>query len=385
MSHGIDYGEKYEAANLAKSTAIPHSLPNPVEAACFPPFLPRPQDHAQEGDMEFQPVLIFDLHGARFGLDAMRVFETVWLPELTPVEEAPLWIVGLFSLRGRIVPVVDLELRFGHPARQYSTNDQVVVLSGEHSPMGVIVSDVREVIDLPCGSIQTPPQFDSADSGPAHLVAGEARVGEELVTLLDVSLLTDLPEDSSLAKTAELPALGTHFCPDATAEMRALFRARAVALQEAFLEEEGVKSGLAVVELGDEFFGVELAAVQEFCDIAQLSPIPCCPPHILGAMSLRGNLLTLIDPRAALNLPPAARGCKAVVGCIGERAVGIAVDAVHDVVYLRSEELQPPPAALRERCGTEITGTAPYAGRTMVVLDFLALLAREEWIVNEDA
>ncbi|WP_269087644.1 chemotaxis protein CheW [Solemya pervernicosa gill symbiont] len=72
---------------------------------------------------------------------------------------------------------------------------------------------------------------------------------------------------------------------------------------------------------------------------AGVSPLPCCPPHILGAMSLRGDLLTLIDPRAALNLPPADGGNRAVVGRIGEQAVGLAVDEVHDVVYLQSEVL----------------------------------------------
>ena len=71
-------------------------------------------------------------------------------------------------------------------------------------------------------------------------------------------------------------------------------------MQKATLEEQGALLGLAVVELGDELFGVELAAVQEFCEIVQLTPIPCCPPHILGAISLRGDLVTLIDPRAAL-------------------------------------------------------------------------------------
>jgi len=139
------------------------------------------------------------------------------------------------------------------------------------------------------------------------------------------------------------------------------------------------------MQLDAEYFGVELASVQEFCDIAQLSPIPCCPPHILGAMSLRGNLLTVIDPRAALNLPPAPRGGKAVIARLGEQALGIAVDAVHDVVYLRSEDMQPPPPALRERCGAEVSGTAPYAGRVIAVLDLPALLAREDWIVDQHA
>ncbi len=340
--------------------------------------------------MDSRPLLIFDLDGTRFALDATQVRESVWLPELTPVEEAPPWLVGIFSLRGRIVAVADLHLRFGHPARRYSPADQVVVLEADPLPMGLIVSEVIEVIDFPCTAIQAPPQFDAATQGPAHLVAGEARLGDCLVTLLDVSQLTQLPHLPDLAESpaateaVQQPTPSGHFCPDATPEERALFRARAMALRQAAVEEEGTHLGLAVVELDGECFGVQLDAVQEFCDIAQVSPIPCCPQHILGAMSLRGELLTLIDPRTALNLPPAGRGGKVVVARLGEQAVGIAVDAVHDVVYLKQEELQPPPAALSERCGAEITGTAAYAGRTMTVLDLPALLAREAWIVNEN-
>lgn len=355
--------------------------------------------------MDSRHLLIFDLDGARFGLDARLVRESVWLPELTPVEEAPPWVVGLFSLRGRIVPVADLHLRFHHPARRYTPDDRIVVLEVDSQPMGLIVSDVCEVIELPGDAIQPPPQFDGAAASPLHLVAGEARVGDELVALLDVPRLMHLSQASlpspppraeegveapSLARSAgegcTLKGIkgGGYFCPEATSEERALFRARALTLRETGSDEEGERLGLAVVELGGEYFGVELAAVQEFRDIDQLSPIPCCPPHILGAMSLRGNLLTLIDPRSALGLPPAARGGKAVIARLGEQAMGIAVDEVHDVVYLRGDELQSPPPALRERCGAEITGTAPYAGRTMTVLDLSALLAREEWVVDEN-
>lgn len=333
--------------------------------------------------MDSRPLLIFDLDGARFALDATRVRESVWLPELTPVEEAPPWVVGLFSLRGRIVPVADLQLRFGHPAQRYRPGDQVVIVETDQLPMGLIVNAVIEVIELPNDAIQPPPQFDAAVPCPAHLVVGEARVGDGLVALLDVAQLVHLLEGTELAAAAEQSVPVNHFCPEATPAERAQFHARAMTLQAIAAEEEGARLGLAVVELGGEYFGVELAAVQEFCDIDQLSPIPCCPSHILGAMNLRGDLLTLIDPRSALNLPPAARGGKAVVARLGEQAVGIAVDAVHDVVYLRDEELQAPPAALSERCGAEIMGTAPYADRIMTVLELPALLAREEWIVNE--
>lgn len=341
-------------------------------------------------------LLIFDLGGARFGVDATLVRESVWLPELTPVEEAPPHIAGIFSLRGQIVPVTDLNLRFGHPALPYRLSDQIVILELDQLLMGLIVSEVIEVIELSAEAIQPPPKFDDETHHHAHLVAGEVRVGDDIVTLLDARQLVHLPQAPNMPPLpcagegwgegggAESTSLARHFCPEATPQEHAVFHARAKTLMEAAVEEDGARLPLAVVELDGEYFGIELHAVQEFCDIAQPSPIPCCPQHILGAVSLRGNLLTLLDVRGALNLPRVAQGGgKVVVAHIGEQAVGVAVDEVHDVVYLRENELQAAPAALREQHGAEVKGTAPYAGKMMTVLDLPALLAREEWIVNE--
>lgn len=324
-------------------------------------------------------LLIFDLDGARFAVDAMQVRESIWLPELTPVEEVPPHIVGIFSLRGQITPVTDLNLRFGHPARPYRLSDQIVVLELDQLLMGLIVS---EVITVECGVLIAECGMESANpQSEFHIEA--VRVGDDIVTLLDASQLMHQPQD--LAKVAtEQASPAHHFSPQATPQEHAVFRARAKILMEAASDEEGARLALAVVELDGEYFGIELAAVQEFCHIAQPSPIPCCPQHILGAISLRGNLFTLLDLRAALNLPRATQSSgKAVVARLGERVIGVAVDEVHDVVYLRQAELQAAPAVLRERHGAELKGTAPYAGRMMAVLDLPVLLAREEWIVNE--
>lgn len=327
-------------------------------------------------------MLIFALDGALYGLDASLVRESVWLPELAPVEEAPPYIAGIFSLRGQIVPVTDLHLRLGHAARPYRLSDQVVVLEFDRMLMGLVVSEVREVIELPAEALRPPPRFDLDGRSHAHFVEGEARVNDAIVTLLAAGQLVRLPEEPPAPVAERGPA--SRFCPEAGPEERAVFRERARALQEAAAGEDGARLGLAVVELAGEYFGIELEAVQEFCEIGRPSPIPCCPPHILGAMSLRGNLLTLLDLSAALNLPRSTQsGGKAVIVPLGEQAVGVAVEAVHDVVYLREEELQAPPA-LRGQRGAEIKGAAPYAGRMMAVLDLPALLAREEWIVDEN-
>lgn len=326
-----------------------------------------------------RPLLIVDLDGVRFALDAMLVRESLWLPELTPIEEAPHYVVGMFNLRDQFIPVTDLYLRFGHPPRHYGLSDQIVVLEQDQRSMGLIVSEVCEVVELAVEAVHAPSQYDVKTSHNPHVVIGEVRIGDEIVTLLDVKQLLSLPpsqtHDESVTRRS---------CFEATPEQHAVFRARAKVLQEVVTDEESIYLALAVIELAGEYFGIELETVQEFSEITRSTHIPCCPPHVLGAMSLRGNLLTLLDMRAALNLPVTElRGGKVVVARLGEETVGIAVDDVHDVIYLRLDELRAAPATLCEQRGAEIKGAAAYNGKMMVILDLPALLARDEWIVNE--
>lgn len=329
--------------------------------------------------MNAPTLLIFDLDGALFAVDAALVLETVWLPELTPAEEAPPYIAGLFSLRGRIVPVTDLHLRFGHLARDCKLSDQIVVLQLGQQTMGLIVSEVVEVCEVTPDAIRPPPDFD--ESTRHLLVAGEVRVGDDLVTLLDTSQL--FRPEFDLAEPERAEGL-----PQAIADP--LLRARAIALREAPAEAVSAPLALAVVELGGEHFGIALDAVQEFCDLSRIAPVPCCPPCILGAISLRGNLFTLLDIGSALNLKPATAKQALITRSLNwpgtdEQAVAVALDAVHEVVYLSREALQAAPGALREQYGAEILGAAHYESRMMAVLDLPALLARSAWIVNETA
>ena len=115
-----------------------------------------------------------------------------------------------------------------------------------------------------------------------------------------------------------------------------------------------------------------------------MTPVPCCPSHIIGNVNLRGNVLTLIDIRAALNLPGVRPGSggKAVVVKINGVEVGILVDALHDVMNVRTAEIISPGVAQAER---PIKGTAKYGNRLMSILDLPKLLRLEEWQVNETA
>ena len=339
-----------------------------------------------------QPVLIFDLDGKRFGLDATKVLESVWLPELTLLEEAPPWVIGMFSLRGHIVPVTDLNLRFGHPAQPLKLSDQVIVLCSGSETMGLVVSEVLELFELLPSAIEPAPHFEKTGYGLNRLAIGVASIAEDLVTLIDVSELTKHSEALALEEKSDDNIVSKQLDDENDTNIRALFHARAITLRQCIEAEDISLLGLAVIEISGEYFGIELTAVQEFCNITQLRHIPCCPPHILGVMSLRGKLLSLIDPRRALNLPPSPSCDKAVIAPVitepypdqMDQLIGVAIDEIHDVIYLDSKKLHPPPSALRAQYEDEISGTALYNGKTMIVLNLPALLAREEWIVNEN-
>ncbi len=335
-------------------------------------------------------LLIFDLNGMHFAVDAKQVREIIWLPELTPVEETAPHVAGLFSMREQLVPVIDLNLYFSHPASAYTTSDQIVVLERDRHLTGIIVSEVLDVIAID--------EYETFDCGLQNSECGTfdiVPVGEQLVTLLDASQLMYWPQACEEGEAKQMSPV-RHFCPEATPEQHALFHSRAISLMDVIVEVESSPLALAVLELGGEYFGIELGSIQEFCDYSRPAWIPCCPPHILGAISLRGNLYTLLDIRGALNLPHSALEYgKAVILHasfttphsldIVQESVAVAVDAVHNVVYLKRQDLQFASETLRQQYGTELTGAAHYDGHMMAVLDLPALLARSEWIVNETA
>lgn len=330
--------------------------------------------------MTLNSLLIFDFNGVHFAIDATQVRETVWLPELTSLEESPSYVAGIFSLRGQIVPVIDLNLRFSHPAQPYHPSNQIIVFECENVLTGLIVSEVCEVVEFSDKAVQSLPKFDFASKPHTHhLIAGEVRIGDEIVTLLDVNqLLQPSIEVASSITERHL------FFQQVSPEDAAIYHARAKALMDATVGEDATHFSLAVIELGGEHFAVELQAVQEFCDISTPREIPCCPPHILGVMSLRGDLLTLLDITLILNLPSSARhSTKAIITYLGDQLVAIAVDELHDVLYLGEDVLQNAPA-LNEQHKVEIKGTVPYADKMIAVLDLSTLLARQEWVVDEN-
>ena len=136
--------------------------------------------------MADKPYVIFSLHGLHYGVDADLVQEIFFLPELTPVAEAPDDIVGLLNLRGKIVPVMDLDLRSGHQPQEYRLSDSVIVLEWEELQIGMIVNSVDEVKNINSAAIEGETSYFGREREiNSRFIAGVAKVDADIIMHLN--------------------------------------------------------------------------------------------------------------------------------------------------------------------------------------------------------
>ena len=117
----------------------------------------------------------------------LRVREIVKLQHITGVPETPSEVRGVINLRGRIIPVVDLRLKFGMSSREYDQRTCIIVVepNGSHQgPIGIIVDEVSEVLTLSDSDVQDTPDFGGGVSTPFLL--GMAKVKDQVKILLDI-------------------------------------------------------------------------------------------------------------------------------------------------------------------------------------------------------
>ena len=332
-----------------------------------------------------QSYLIFGHRGARYGLPVRAVCEIVWLPELSPIEELPSYIAGVFNLRGQVVPVMDLALRFGHAHEPFLTSDRVIVIGSDKTRLGVVANELHDVSAIAQAAIEDVRSYQGA-GGHTQFVLGEAKLDDGLAMLLDVAeLLRSAPSEEALAVQAqasaeELPPFLAKLSP----EEAEIFRSRAHSLAQ--VQETSERSGLdayAVIRLDGELFALGLDLVREFSHLRNITPVPCCPPWILGNMNLRGDILTLVDIRPALGLASAGAMREVVVVRSGELLLGLPAAEIADVVHLAPSDITAVPVGSDRAGKAYCKGVATVGGQAIGILDFEKMLAARELQVAE--
>lgn len=337
---------------------------------------------------EFLTIIVFLHHGLRYCLDARIISEILLLPEVTPIEEAPAHVVGVVNVRGKIIPIIDLNLVFGHAPSRYSLSDKIIIMEMSGFKIGMIVNEVFEVEDILNTNIEPVPVYGRADSVPAHFLSGEVKDGDNIIMLLNHSnifLHTEyVKEITQELKIAEYAV----FCPEASPDVKAVFHERAKALvqpTESLAASAGIT--LAVVCLGPEYYGVDAELISEFSDLRDISPVPCTPSHVVGNINLRGDILTVIDIRKMLNIEQkeGAVFAKVMVLRTDVLFLGVAIDDVVEIVNLNESDIKPLPCASDAVINEYIKGELSYCQKMLTILDLGKLLKKEELVVDEKA
>jgi purine-binding chemotaxis protein CheW len=315
------------------------------------------------------------------------VREIVPLPEIIPLEETPAYVVGVANLRGQIVPVIDLNLRFGHAPQPYRLEDCIVVLELGEIVIGILVNEVRNVRDVEPAERLPLPSYGADMPLDTQFLTGLLQTGEQIVMLLHLeNLLRFSGELPALPEVENLPPVRTDPFLLMSARDRDILRERTLQLSQPVESGEGADSTpLVVVRLGDEYFGIALQSIREFSEVHSLTPIPCCPDHIVGLMNLRGDLITVLDIAGSLGLASmrAHADRKIIVLNRSDGGVGVLVDDVLDVLTLSEKAMLPALSTVHSGGEDHRHGMLPYGKRMVSLLDLPALLMQQNLIVNE--
>lgn len=343
--------------------------------------------------MTYHPYLIFQLGGSQYGIAAHVVQELFLLPALTPIAEAAAETVGILNLRGHIVPVIDLKQRLGKRRQPYTLKHSVLLITSGDQSVGVIVDEVENVEFIAESDVAVDLSSHLLTDGDQTLTAGLAKHDAQLVTLLNPEALMrrSVMPPVAAAGTSPLEEEKTgsnEFLAQFSEADQVMLKRRADGLMsQSETESLSGLTALAIVGLQGEHFALGLDTIQEFTDVAQITPIPCCPRHIVGNMNQRGEILTLVDIRQFLHLDcsrPASQQ-KAVIMRVEQIVAGIIVDDVFDVVYVRPSDISSIPTAIHSAENEYLRGVAAYQDKMMSILDLPKLLTHGELDVDQVA
>lgn len=151
---------------------------------------------ATKESIDQQQYLTFLLAGEEYAIGILKVKEIIEYDTVTVVPKTPKWIRGVINLRGSVVPVVDLAVKFGLEERPVTRTSCIVILEGQlenqNTTMGIVADSVSQVMDLAEEDIREVPEFGTRVQ--VNYLLGMAQMGKKFALLLDVDKVLSTEE-----------------------------------------------------------------------------------------------------------------------------------------------------------------------------------------------
>lgn len=332
-----------------------------------------PQQHARDAGMRSrrqvetqgntEMLVTFEVAGQEFALPLAAVQEILPAPAgITAVVRAEAAVLGIISVRDRLLPLLSLRSLLGFPASSSGEDRQkVVVLKVGDAQVGLVADRARAIVAAHSSRVDAVPPVLAARTG------GESRIrsvyrgedGQRLISILSPEhlfrndVMQRLNEDQRSAAAPDAPDQAT--------------------------EHELI---CLVFRLGNDEFGLPIEAVVEVAQVPdQITRVPRTPKFLEGVVNFRGEVLPIVDQRRRFDMPPLDHSVQrrlVVIRNANHRA-GLIVDSVSDVLRTRESRIEPPPD-LTEATARLIRGVLNLEEmqRIVLLLDPAELLTRAE-------
>lgn len=156
---------------------------------------------AGRGDSRAGKYLTFFLGGEEYGLEILKVREIIGMMDITAVPRTPDFVKGVINLRGKVIPVIDLRLKFGMPAAEQTDETCIIVVDVGEMEMGIIVDKVSEVMDIGADDIEDAPSFGiDVDT---EFILGMGKAESKVTILLNISRVLSAAETAVTVETVE--------------------------------------------------------------------------------------------------------------------------------------------------------------------------------------
>lgn len=137
------------------------------------------QEDTQEGKY-----LTFRIGKEEYGIEIRYVTEIIGIQKVTDLPDTPNFVKGVINLRGKVIPVIDVRIRFELPEREYDERTCIIVVNINGTSVGLIVDSVSEVLDIPAEDIENPPKVNRG--GGSRYIQGLGKVGESVKIILNI-------------------------------------------------------------------------------------------------------------------------------------------------------------------------------------------------------
>lgn len=304
----------------------------------------------------------FVLAGQDYALPLDAVAEVLAVPKaIAALPQTEAVLIGVFELRDEVLPVVSLRALLGLEQRAVQPDDRVVVVRIEGRRLALLVDRISVILRAARDAVGPAPSLFNRASGEARIdFVLRLPDGRGLVSILTPErVLADDRVSRLLAETADQ-------------KDKVMASTTSATTRERFL----------VIRLGDETYGLPIAAVDEVVRLPEtLTRLPKAPAYVQGVMSLRGKVIPVIDQRRRFSVSGDATGeaRRVVVLTLGDLQAGFAVDAVSRILEVEADDLMSAPELSGD--GDRLFDRAARVereGDVILLIDPRALLERAE-------